>query len=189
VARRVVMILGVLVVIGAIVWLVTTSDSDGMSSSLSAVPGLPGPSPTLSPNQVVQTVMESMQRNNDPLPDAGIKTAFNFASPANKRQTGPVDRFVQMVRDPMYKPMLDFHAIEYGPLTIEGDAAQQLVTVVDADSRVASYVFSLSRQANGRYAGCWMTDGVIRVEPAPMPMPMPMTGPGPGPATTRGSRP
>jgi hypothetical protein len=183
------MILGVLVVIAAIIWLVTTSDSDGMasSSSLSAVQGLPGPSPSLSPSQVVQTVMESMHRNNDPSPDAGIKTAFNFASPANKRQTGPVDRFVQMVRDPMYKPMLDSQAIEYGPLTIEGDAAQQLVTVVDADSRVASYVFSLSRQGNGRYAGCWMTDGVVRVEPMPEAMGEP--GPMRGPATTRGSRP
>jgi hypothetical protein len=180
VARRIVLILGVLVVIGAIVWLVTTSEPD-VSSSLVAVPGLPGPSPNLSPNQVVQTVMEAMQRNNDPSPDAGIKTAFNFASPANKRQTGPVDRFVQMVRNPMYKPMLEFHAIEYGMLTIEGDAAQQLVTVVDIDSRVASYVFSLSRQSNGRYAGCWMTDGVIRVEPAPGP------GPAPAPTTTRGS--
>src|SRR5687768_9324918 len=75
-AGRIVLILGVIVVAGAIFWLVATGEEDSAlsSSALSAVPGLPGPAPNLSPAQVVQTIMGAMQRNNDPQPDAGIKT-------------------------------------------------------------------------------------------------------------------
>jgi hypothetical protein len=134
------------------------------------------PSPDFSPAQVVRLVMEAMQHNDLPAVDAGIATAFAFASPGNKRQTGPIERFVKMVKGPAYKPMLDFRSIEYGPLTIEGDGAQQLVTLIDAADRPASYVFTLSRQGDGRYKGCWMTDGVMRVAPRPATS-MPTSGP------------
>jgi hypothetical protein len=169
VKNRLILFLIIIVALAAtVVWLLARGPGAGRTGGVSFVSSsasLATPSPDLSPGQVVRIVMEAMQHNDRPSTDAGILTAFNFASPGNKRQTGPIERFVKMVKAPTYKPMLDFRGIEYGPLTIEGDAAQQLVTLLDVADRPASYVFTLTRQSDGRYKGCWMTDGVMRVPP------------------------
>ena len=124
---------------------------------------LPGPKPEYAPEQVVQIVMDALQ-NNDAA-DSGIVTAFNFASPANKEVTGPVARFIPMVKTPAYKPMLNFKTADHAKAAVDGDAAEQAVTLIAADGEAATYVFRLSKQTDGEFKGCWMTDGVFRVEP------------------------
>src|SRR6478735_3394052 len=64
-----------------------------------------GPRKEYEPDQVVQIVMDALQNNDDH--DAGIVTTFNFASPGNKRLTGPVERFIPMVRSAAYRSMLN----------------------------------------------------------------------------------
>ncbi|MEM8600773.1 MAG: DUF4864 domain-containing protein [Bacteroidota bacterium] len=133
---------------------------------LAAVPdpsqGDPQPSPNLSPEEVIRLQVEALQRNDEPYPDAGIETAFRFASPANKRATGPLGRFAQMVKGPVYGAMLGFERAEYGTIRVQGDRAVQRVTLVQLDGRRVSYVFGLSRQSSGAHEGCWMTDAVMR---------------------------
>ncbi len=124
---------------------------------------LPHPDPTLGPEQVIQIQLKALKRNDEPEVDSGIATAFNFASPANRAMTGPLPRFVQMVHNPLYAPMLGYRAEQIGPLEMVGDSVQQSVMLLDAQGRTAVFVFTLSRQEEGRYAGCWMTDGVMRM--------------------------
>lgn len=122
----------------------------------------PQPSPDLSPEEVVRVQVEALQHNNEPHPDAGIEAAFRFASPANRRATGPIERFTAMVKGPAYGAMLGFERAEYGEMRVESDQAAQRVTLVQPDGRRVSYVFGLSKQSGGEYDGCWMTDSVIR---------------------------
>src|SRR4051812_33213541 len=72
----------------------------------------PVPSPDLAPQDVVKTVMDAL-RNNDEK-DTGIRITFSFASPGNREFTGPIDRFIAMVKDPAYAPMLNHKSAEYG---------------------------------------------------------------------------
>lgn len=127
-------------------------------------PDDPEPSPDLSAADVIRIQVEALQRNDDPYPDAGIEAAFRFASPENRRATGPVERFGQMVKGPVYGDMLGFARAEYGDLRIDGDEAAQRVTLVQSDGRRTTYVFGLSRQRGGDCDGCWMTDAVVRQE-------------------------
>jgi hypothetical protein len=122
----------------------------------------PRPSPELSPEAVVRLQVEALQRNDEPHPDAGIEAAFRFASPANRRATGPIERFAAMVKGPAYGAMLGFERAEYGEMRVEGDRAAQRVTLVQPDGRRVSYVFGLSKQSGGEYDACWMTDSVLR---------------------------
>ena len=85
-----------------------------------------------------------------------------FASPTNKMFTGPLARFVRMVKNPLYAPMLDHHIAYFDPIIIIGNNAHQRVTVVDENNQPNTYIFRLSRQTNGPYRGCWMTDSVMR---------------------------
>jgi hypothetical protein len=122
----------------------------------------PQPSPDLSPEEVVRLQVEALQHNDEPHPDAGIEAAFRFASPENKRATGPLDRFTEMVKGPVYGAMLGFERAEYGEMRVEGDQAAQRITLVQPDGQRVSYVFGLSKQSGGEYDGCWMTDSVMR---------------------------
>ena len=122
----------------------------------------PQPSPDLSPEAVVRLQVEALQRNDEPHSDAGIEAAFRFASPANRRATGPLERFTAMVKGPAYGAMLGFERAEYGEMRVDGDRAAQRVVLVQPDGRRVSYVFGLSKQRGGTYDECWMTDSVLR---------------------------
>ncbi len=121
------------------------------------------PSPKYSPADVIKLQLEALQHNDTPAKDSGIATAFKFASPNNQAATGPLERFILLVKNAAYKPMLNYKSAEFGLLEIKGDDAQQRVTLTDADGAKAVYRFTLSKQHEAPYKDCWMTDGVERV--------------------------
>ena len=82
------------------------------------------PDPSLSPQDVVSIQIEALQHNDTPYEDRGIEITFNFASPTNKRMTGPLEQFKAMVRNPVYGPMIDHRSAKYETVKVEGDFAQ-----------------------------------------------------------------
>ena len=122
---------------------------------------LPTPDPSYGPEQVVEIQLTALADNDDPIENAGIKTAYNFASPANRRSTGPLPRFVAMVEGRTYAPMIDHTAATAGPLERTGARATQSVTLTGPDGRTMTYEFGLSKQQSGSFEGCWLTDRVL----------------------------
>jgi len=122
----------------------------------------PHPTPSLSPGKVVAIVLNALRHNDDPTQDAGIATTFEFASPANREATGPLERFTTMIKNPAYRSMLGFRSATQGRIEMDGSHARQRVVIVGQDGAEVTYVFLLSKQSDGPYANCWMTDGVIR---------------------------
>lgn len=116
------------------------------------------PSPSLAPEQVVRIQLEALRRNS--AGDGGIAVAFRFASPGNRRNTGPLTRFARMIKDGPYALMLRYVDASFAPVRIDGDEAAQEVTLIGPDEAI-TYVFFLSRQKDeGPLKDCWMTDGV-----------------------------
>jgi hypothetical protein len=122
---------------------------------------LPTPDPSYGPAEVVSLQLEGLATNDDPFENAGIGVAYNFASPGNRRQTGPFDRFVRMVTGPQYAPMVDHVDATTGPMERDGATAEQRVTLTGPDRRTATYVFGLSNERPGGLDGCWLTDRVL----------------------------
>lgn len=122
---------------------------------------LPTPDPTYGPGRVVDIQLEALASNDHPFDNAGIGTAYNFASPENRRATGPFDRFVQMVTGPQYAPMVDHVEATTGPMERDGDTAKQRVTLTGPNGRTVTYVFGLSNQRNNELDGHWLTDRVL----------------------------
>lgn len=116
------------------------------------------PSPVLTPDQVVQIQLNALRHNDER--NRGIEVAFRFASPDNKLQTGPLPRFINMIRQGPYRLMLAYDNISYHPVEVMENVARQRVTLIGAGI-VVDYEFYLSRQAEGECPGCWMTDAVI----------------------------
>ena len=151
-------------------WVLNPSDWSRLSAGLQAAREAIGaqsglrPRPAFPPGKVVRIQIEALGDNDRPHPDAGIETAFRFASPANRKATGPLPRFIEMVRNPAYRPMLDHRGARYGKLKREGDQASQTVILKTRDGGRVGYLFQLSRQTEAPYKDCWMTDSVMRFE-------------------------
>ena len=116
------------------------------------------PNSVLTPEEVVRCQMEALSSND--ATDKGIAIAFRFASPSNKKVTGPLPRFIHMIKHSPYSVMLDPRLIEYGEVEVVGDKAQLPVSVLTTDYIAVAFRFYLSRQTHADCDGCWMTDGV-----------------------------
>ena len=117
------------------------------------------PEPKLKPNDVVRLQLLAMQQNDDS--DFGIEVTFRFASPANKKQTGPLKRFIGLVRNPSYRPLLNHINATFIELTVEEVFAIQDVIITTSNGERIGYRFRLSIQKGPLCPGCWMTDSVI----------------------------
>lgn len=164
--RRSRLVAAVLLVAGAV--LLPTSlraqRGDTSAGGARAMRPRPVPSPALSPDDVVSIQLDALRHNDSPSRDAGIATTFLFASPANRVATGPFDRFADLVKTSAYRAMINHRRVERGPIRIDGEEARQRVVVYSATGVRVAYMFLLSRQRGGPYDGCWMTDGVTRLD-------------------------
>ena len=131
------------------------SEADPLSEALV-------PDPALSPGDVVRIQLEALRHNDDQ--DRGIAVAFRFASPSNRANTGPLPRFIAMIKQGPYALMVDFREAAYGPVETESNQARQRVTLAGARETM-TYWFYLSLQSEAPYVDCWMTDAVY-IEPS-----------------------
>jgi hypothetical protein len=118
------------------------------------------PAPGLSPLEVVKIQVYSLQHYNEPRPNAGIWTAFQFASPANRGVTGPYGHFLQLLKSPGNRPFLNARSAWFSDERRDGSHAAVTVALEHRERQRSRFTFSLSLQGAGPFKGCWMTDGV-----------------------------
>lgn len=117
------------------------------------------PTPTLTPQDVVEFQLDALQQATDD----GISATFRFASPANRKMTGPLSRFSRLFDAPQYQPMLNNRGTEIRLLHNDGSNAELVAGVVDNTGELHWYRFQLSKQSETPYENCWMTDAVMAV--------------------------
>jgi len=136
------------------------------AASAADVANPPKPDPALSPAAVVQLQLAALAMVDKPERDAGFVTVFGFASPVNRSQTGPLKRFAGLIREG-YPEMLNHRSTTLLPLIMQGDIAIQGVELIDRIGVLHRYVFELSKQPEGEFRDCWMTDSVYQAPEAP----------------------
>jgi hypothetical protein len=134
-----------------------------MSPSVDA-PELPQPNSELQPGEVVQIIIDALAENDYPFIDAGIETTFNFASPANKVSAGPLERFVMLVKGPVFGKMINHRDSTLSKVIFEGNKALRLVQIVGENNETLYFAFRLGLQQEGDYAGMWLTEAVWPLE-------------------------
>lgn len=121
------------------------------------------PDVDLPPEEVVKIQLDLLQ-NNDLLPDnAGLRAAYAFASPASRVIAGPFERYVLLLAQADYAPLVGFTQARLDPMIASRRKAYQRVHLLQHNGEWASFLFILSCQQEPPYTGCWMTDSVIRV--------------------------
>lgn len=124
------------------------------------VAAVPKPDPALDPAAVVRIQLAALQHVDEPAHDAGFAVVFAFASPGNRRETGPLPHFAQMIRA-SYSDLLYHRSAQLAPTQYDGATAIQPVDLIDRDGAAHCYVFLLSKQDDADCRGCWLTDSVF----------------------------
>ena len=115
------------------------------------------PDPALSPADVVAIQLNALQTNDMPGTDAGIAQTWAFAHPDNKRVTGPLPRFAQMIKGPLYQVLLGHRSHEIREVLATDDQVDFAVTVTSQTGEVVGCQWSVAKAAGGENAGAWMT--------------------------------
>ena len=134
--------------------------------------------PKMSAQDIIKIQLKELQKNDSK--NSGIRIAYLFASPANKKKTGPYNKFKRMVYSESYKHLLGSKSWKIKPGSIQKTDKQYsvLVDVVSSyDNQTYTYLFTLSRQYNyqhkkplyDRYSNMyldnyWRTDSVELVQ-------------------------
>ena len=118
------------------------------------------PDPALSPAEVIAIQLSALQANDTPGPDAGIAQTFAFAHPDNRRVTGPLSRFAQMIKGPRYELLLNHRSLEIKEVASTDDEAAFAVVVTSRNGEVVGFRWAVARVAEGEHTGAWMTIGV-----------------------------
>ncbi|PSQ36593.1 DUF4864 domain-containing protein [Halobacteriales archaeon QS_9_70_65] len=123
----------------------------------------PTPAPDDGPAAALRRQLDALADDDTPIDDAGIETAYNFASPAARRRTGSYERFARLFRSPRYAPLVDHVEAVTGPLERDWNDATRRVTVTGPGGRTRTYEFRLSPATTGPFRNCWQTDAVVVV--------------------------
>lgn len=129
--------------------------------ALLSAPAMAAPAPQAdqTPAEVVSIQLQALRHNDTPTPDAGIALVFEFASPPNRRETGPLPRFTTMIREG-YPDLLRHRESRLFATVTEDDHVVQPVEIVSRKGETFRYLFIL-RQYPLPQGKCWLTDGVI----------------------------
>lgn len=97
---------------------------------------------------VIKSQLDAFRRDDEP-------GAFQFNTPALRRQFGTTAIFARIVRE-AYPPIYGWQAADFGRTEATEHAAVQLVFVVGEDGRSWRAIYSLERQPNGSWliSGC-----------------------------------
>lgn len=146
----------------ALLWMASVLASGVRADDVTALV----PSVDYGPDEVVEIVVDALRDNPQLEDDAGIETVFRFASPGNRRVTGPVERFATMIKRG-FSDMLGFASSRYEAIEVKEDTAVQVVWLMQRDGRETGYAFQLGRQSGGEFDGMWMTEAVVPLGEGP----------------------
>lgn len=123
-----------------------------------------GPHPDEAPETLVERLVDALERAGWGEVEAYAE-AFELTSVRHQALTGPLPRFIG-VMNRVYTPLLAPHlGLDFVPMHIDGDLAEQRVTVRLEDGSAYDYVFRLRRAVNPGCRTCWYVDGIYEVEP------------------------
>ena len=119
------------------------------------------PNISLKPFDVLMIQLNSLQNNNVPYKDAGIEQTWKFAHPDNKKMTGPLEKFKQMIYSKSYEILISHENNEITILNETNNKSVYKVYILSKDKKKYYYIWQIEKVLlDGDLKNCWMTTGV-----------------------------
>ena len=123
------------------------------------------PNITLKPFDILTIQLNSLQNNNVPFKDAGIEQTWEFAHPNNKKMTGPLEKFKQMIYSRSYKILLEHENNEITILNETNNRSVYKVYILSKEKKKYYYIWQIEKvRQEGDLKNCWMTTSVSSPE-------------------------
>ena len=119
------------------------------------------PNNGIEPYQVVKIQLRGLKNNDKPKKDSGIEQTWEFAHPSNKRNTGPLPRFVDMLKSGDYKMLLDHK--EHKVIEVFSSNTQYAfeVKILGKDKNYYRFQWVVEKYfEEGPLKDCWLTTAV-----------------------------
>ena len=128
-------------------------------------PNLTKPNISLKPIEVLTIQLNSLQRNNIPFNDAGIEQVWEFAHPNNKKMTGPLEKFKEMIYSESYQMLIEHENSEITILSENTNKSIYKVFILSKNKKKYSYIWEIEKvKIDGDLKNCWMTTSVSSPE-------------------------
>ncbi len=119
------------------------------------------PNSGLKPFDVLMIQLKSLKDNNKPYKDAGIEQTWEFAHPANKKMTGPLEKFKNMIYSDDYKILINHENNESLILKETLNKLIYKVYILSKDKKKYYYIWQIEKvKQEGKLKDCWMTSAV-----------------------------
>ena len=119
------------------------------------------PDIALNPFDVLMIQLNSLQNNDVPYKDAGIEQTWEFAHPDNKRITGPLEKFKQMIYSKSYKILISHENNDITILSETKNKSVYKVYILSKDKKKYYYIWQIEKVLlDGDLKNCWMTISV-----------------------------
>ena len=137
----------IVILLMAVMFIVTTAKAD-----------LIKPNTVIEPDQVVLIQLRGLMKNDDPSLNYGIKQTWEFAHPANKKYTGPLPKFINMLKSEGYKMLLNHIDSEVVEIFKSDSQYGFEVTILGKDKNYYRFRWIVEKYyEEGPLKDCWLT--------------------------------
>ena len=125
------------------------------------------PNNSIEPYQVLKIQLRSLKNNDNPYKDSGIIQTWEFAHPNNQKNTGPLNRFIVMLKGDSYKMLLNHKEHKIIEVKLTNSVASYEVTILDKNKLYHKFNWQVEKYTkDGTLKDCWLTTMVS----APIPL-------------------
>ena len=119
------------------------------------------PNIEIEPKQVVNIQLTALMKNDFPYKDRGIIQTWEFAHPNNRKVTGPIERFKNMIKTDSYSMLLNHINNEILEVYLSDEVATFEVTVMDSNKKYYKFKWQVEKyNIEGDLKDCWLTTAV-----------------------------
>ena len=119
------------------------------------------PNNNIEPQQVVKIQLLGLINNDNPNKDNGIKQTWEFAHPSNKKYTGPLPKFINLLKSASYKMLINHLDNEIIEVFKSNNQYGFEVTILGNDKKYYKFQWVLERYyEEGHLKNCWLTTSV-----------------------------
>ena len=119
------------------------------------------PNNGIEPYQVIKIVLKGLKNNDIPKKNNGIEQTWKFAHPNNQKYTGPLEKFITMLKGQSYKMLLNHLDHKITEIELTNSIAFYGVTVLGINKKYYKFNWQVEKyRKDGPLKGCWLTSMV-----------------------------
>ena len=116
------------------------------------------PNSSIKPKQVIEIQLLGLMKNDNFFEDSGIQQTWNFAHPENKKNTGPLPNFKQMIKSRSYRMLINHISHTITEVRSSDIWAQFEVIILDQDKIYHKFNWQVEKYTDeGVLKDCWLT--------------------------------